>query len=156
MKSEIGMAAKVLHKLLKINNDRVECYQEAAEKTHELDLKTALTGMADESKKNVAALTREIIRSGDGTFVNSHSKHRNDNVWTKINAIFSSRSQSILNSCERDEDATQAAYHDAISSKVLTMGARQLVRNQQVALKSLYDMLMKFRDGHPVITTQIF
>ena len=158
MKSGIEKAAEVLHKLLKINNDRIECYQKAEEKTHELNLRTVFRSMADESKKNASALIREIIKSGGNTFGNSITKRgKAYRVWMGIKAIFTGNDrQSILNSCELGEDAAQAAYLDAISSNELTIGARQLVRNQQVALKSLYDIIMTFKAGHPVTLTQAF
>ena len=158
MKSGIGKTAEVLNKLLRINNDRVEDYQKAAEKTSELDLKTVFRSMADESKKNASALIREIVRSGGDTFGSSTTiRGKVYRTWMDVKAIFTGKDrQSILASCEFGEDAAQAAYYDAISSNELTMGARQLVRNQQVALKALYDVIMNFRDGHPVTYAKTF
>ena len=152
MKSGIAKAAEVLNKLLKINNERVECYQKAEEKTHELNLKTVFRIMADEGKKNASELTREIERIGGDTLGSSTSKRSKVySAWMNIKAIFSGKNrQSILDSCELGEDAAHAAYYLAISTRELTMGARQLVRNQQMAWKVLYDLITTFRDGRPV------
>jgi uncharacterized protein (TIGR02284 family) len=147
MKSGIGKAVEVLNKLLKINIDRIECYQKAEEKTLELNLKTIFRNMADESKKNASDLTREIERSGG----NIISTPKRSNVWMDLKSIFSGKDrQSILDSCESGEENAQAAYTNAISVYELTMKARQLVRNQQIAWKILFDIIMTFRDGRPV------
>ena len=56
MKTEIRNVTQVLNGLLKINNDRIEGYQNAAGGTCESDLKTIFTSMADESKKILVVL----------------------------------------------------------------------------------------------------
>lgn len=142
MKTEIRNASEVLNELLKINNDRVEGYQNAAEGTHKLDLKTVFEGMADESKKNASELIREIKKSGGDT-VGKVCPVAMDEKTT-----FTGKDrQSMRDSCEYGKDA-QSAYRDAISSNELTTVARQLVRNQQAAMKVSYDMMKNFRDGH--------
>ena len=149
MKTVIIKAAEVLNGLLQINNDRVEGYQKAAEETPELDLKTVFKSMADESKKNASELIREIKKSG-GDPREIYPAGRDE----KTIPIGRER-HAIRDSCEYGKDA-QSAYRDAISSNELTTVARQLVRNQEVALKASNDIIRNFKDGHHVTHTKTF
>lgn len=144
MKSRIGRAATVLNNLLRINNDRVEYYKIASGKTSELSLKTIFNRMVVESQRNATALIHEIIKSGRKTIGSATTTRSAFYLfWKKVKAIFTSNSrQSMLTSCVPGEDAAQTAYFDAISSNELTMQSRQLLRNQQVALKFLSDTMM--------------
>ncbi len=153
MKSRIGKAAEVLNKLLRINNDRIEYYKIASAKTAELNLKTIFNSIVVESQKNSTALIHEIIKSGKETIGSSTTTRSTFYLfWKEIKSIFTGKgSQSILNSCVPGEDAAQTAYLDAISSNELTMQSRQLVRNQQIGLKSSYDIMMAFRNGEPLL-----
>jgi uncharacterized protein (TIGR02284 family) len=151
MKSHIMKAAKVLNGLLRINNDRVEYYHKASERATELNLKTIFNDMAAESGKNASALTREIIQSG-GNAIGRATTNRSAfyRFWTDVQNLFmGSDRKSVVNSCINGEEQAQKAYYKAISANELTMQARQLVRNQQVALKSLYDNMMTFRNITP-------
>jgi len=149
MKSQIIKAAKVLNALLRMNNDRAEYYQEASEKARELNLKTIFNGMAVESEKNALALIHEITKSGSNTIGRSTTaRSALYRFWMKAQNLFVGRDHhSILNSCVNGEEEAQKAYYKAISSNALTMQARQLIRNQQVALKALYDNMLTFRDA---------
>ncbi|HEV8512204.1 MAG TPA: PA2169 family four-helix-bundle protein [Cyclobacteriaceae bacterium] len=153
MKTGIKKATEVLNGLLLINNDRFEYYRRASERTRELVLKTIFSNVAVESKKNASALIREITNSGNNS-VGSRVTLRS---WfyrfrMKVKTLLTGKDpKSILDSCVSGEDAAQIAYQDAISSNELTMQARQLLRNQQLALKSFYDMIMAFRNSNPIL-----
>ncbi len=157
MKPTTGKTEEVLNKLLRINNDRVDYYQKASKKTDELNLKTALNNMAVESEKNVSALAREITKSGNEPFESGlTSRSTFYHLRMKMKSLFTgSGSQAILDSCAPGENTIQTAYRVAISSNDLTMQARQLVRNQQAALKALYDILITVKHT-PVLVPIIF
>jgi uncharacterized protein (TIGR02284 family) len=147
MKTEIRNVTQVLNGLLKINTDRIEGYQNAAGGTCESDLKTIFTSMADESKKNASALIREINKSGGETVVMVCP------VCLEGTSKFSGKHpKAIRDSCEFGIDA-QTAYLDAISFNELTTVARNMVRNQQVAMKVSFDFIKNFREGNlPLIS----
>ena len=153
MKSKIEKAAEVLNGLLRINNDRAEYYQRASGKTGELNLKVIFNSMAVESENNSSALIREIMKSGSDTLGSSTtSRSLFYRFWMAVKAIFIGKDyQSVLDSCVPGEDEAQAAYFEAISSNELTMQARQMVRNQQVVLKSFYDLIMTVRNSTPLL-----
>ena len=153
MKSQIRKAAEVLNGLLRVNNDRVEYYQKASEKTRELNLKAIFSNMVVESEKNASALIREITKSGNDTLGNSTTtRSMFYRFRMEVKEIFAGKDrESVLDSCVSGEDFAQTAYQAAISSNELTMQARQLVRNQQLALKAFYDIMMTFRNGTPIL-----
>ncbi len=153
MKSRIEKATEVLNKLLRINNDRIAYYQNASENAHELSLKTIFNNVASESEKNASALIREITQSGNNSVGGSKtSRSLFYRFCMKVKAIAAGKDrQSMVDSCIPGEDATQAAYYKAISSDELSMQARQLVRNQQVSLRALYDGLITFRNTPTLI-----
>jgi hypothetical protein len=147
MKAIIRKAAEVLQDLLKINNDRVEGYQKAAEDTYELDLKTVFKSMADESKKNASELSREIKKTGDdagNTFPAG--------IDEKASGVKDRHARR--DSFEYGKEA-QSAYRDAISSCELTTQARQLVRNQEVGLKASLSIIRNFREGRHISHTKL-
>jgi len=139
MKTEINVN-QVLHGLLKINSDRVEGYRNAAQGTFEVDLKTIFTNMADESKKNAFALIREINKSGSETVENLCPV-----CLGAISKFNGKHPRAIRDSCEFGKDA-QTAYRNAISFNELTTVARNMVRNQQVAMKVSFDFIKNFRE----------
>lgn len=154
MKAQIKKSSEIiLNKLLQINNDRFEYYRKASEKTRELILKTIFSSVAVESKKNASALDREITNSGDNSVGGSLTLRSSFYRFRMgVKTLFTGKDpKSILDSCVSGEDTVQAAYQDAISSNELTMKARQLIRNQQLALKAFYDMIMAFRNSDPIL-----
>jgi uncharacterized protein (TIGR02284 family) len=147
MRSEVVNTIGILKDLLRINNDRSEGYKRAADETQELDLKTIFLNMGDESKKNTSELAREIKKmGGDTDSMSTSTAGKLFRVWTDIKSTFTGKDkQFILNSCEHGEDASQNAYRNAISSNDLPTEVRQLIRNQQVALRASHDWIRNYR-----------
>jgi uncharacterized protein (TIGR02284 family) len=144
---EIANTIRILRDLLKINNDRCEGYRRAADETQELDLKTIFLSMGDESKKNTSELAREIKKmGGDTDSTSTTTAGKIYRVWMDIKSTFTGKDkQFILASCEYGEDASQNAYRSAISSSDLPTEVRQLIRNQQVALRASLDWIRNYR-----------
>jgi uncharacterized protein (TIGR02284 family) len=152
MKVEIENSVEILNDLLRINNDRVAGYRKGAEEIQEIDLRTLFNSMADESKRNAADLSREIKKNGgvpaSGMTTTFGKIYR---VWMDVKAKFTGQDrQSILDSCEFGEDAAQTAYGQGIASADLSSEARQLIRNQQIALKASHDLIKSYRNGEIV------
>jgi uncharacterized protein (TIGR02284 family) len=140
--------AEVLNDLLRINNDRIRGYEKAIEEARDLDLKTVFATMADESRKYAKELTEAIRTYGGnpdgGSTTNSGKIYR---VWMDVKATFTGKDrEAILNSCEYGEDAAQAAYRDALSTNELSVEARDIILQQQAALRNSHDVIKKYRD----------
>ena len=139
---------QVLNDLLKINNDRVEGYEKASEEVFEFDLKTIFRGMSDESRKNAATLTSEVIRLGGAADINqTTTSGKIYRVWMDVKSSLAGNDRhSTLGLCEYGEDAAQAAYKEALRHTELTAPLRELILDQQISLKGSYDTIKRYRD----------
>jgi len=139
---------QVLNDLLRINNDRIEGYEKAAEEVFEFDLKTIFRGMAEESRKNVSALTREIIKLGGAADINqTTASGKIYRVWMDVKSRLTGNDRhSTLSLCEYGEDAAQAAYREALRENDLTSPLRELILDQQITLKVAHDTIKRYRD----------
>ena len=145
----------VLNDLIEINNDRVTGYKKAAEETKDIDvdLKAIFYKMADESMKYLSELRDDVTRLGgepaEGT-TNSGKIYR---VWMDLKATFTGHDrQSVLESCEFGEDASQKTYKAALASDAeMNPDTRQLITRQQESLKESHDLIKKYRDMHKAV-----
>lgn len=144
----LDKTTEILNDLLRINNDRIEGYEKAANETDELYLKTLFRNMADESRKNAVELTREINKLGGEPTDNTTTSGKIYRAWMDLKATFTGKNkEAILNSCEFGEDAAQHAYETALAKDEDTsFEIRQLIREQQSRLKESHDIIKNYRD----------
>ena len=157
MKAGNENTIEILNDLLRINNDRVAGYKKAVDEVKEYDLKNVFEGMADDSRKNAAELTREIKKYGGDPDAGTTTGGKIYRTWMDVKTAFTGKDgHSVLASCEFGEDAAQHAYRDAIAFVNLPPEVRQLVRNQQIALKASHDTIKRYRDGRHASYTKTF
>jgi hypothetical protein len=127
-------AIEVLNDLIRINNDRIEGYEKAVNKTNEtdLDLTAVFNQMAQESRKYANELTAQVRRLGgdpaSGTTASSERK-------------------SVLEECEYGEDAAQKAYEKALApDNELPADVRSLIQEEKRNLKNSHDTIRNYRD----------
>ena len=145
----IDKTTEVLNDLLKINNDRIEGYEKAANETDELYLKTLFRNMADESRKNAVELSREINKLGGEPAADSTTTSgKIYRVWMDLKTTFTGKDkEAVLNSCEFGEDAAQNAYQTALSKDDdISFAVRDLIHKQQLKLKESHDLIRDYRD----------
>lgn len=140
---------EVLNDLVRINNDRIEGYQRAAEETkpEDSDLRNLFQQMAQESRQLKQELASEVAHHGgevaDGTMV-SGKIYR---AWMDVKAAFTGADRkAILSSCEFGEDAAQRAYKMATESEGLPTHVMELVNRQKQELKASHDKIKALRD----------
>ena len=142
---------EVLNDLIKINNDRIEGYQKAAEesKAFDIELHPVFMKMANESRSNVSSLTGHIRKSGGEAESGSTAMGKIYRTWMDVKAAFTGKDRiSILNSCEFGEDQAQKAYKDALASDAeLDVETRQLITSQKESLKQSHDIIKTMRDA---------
>ena len=64
----------------------------------------------------------------------------------------SDRVKPYLESCEFGEDAAQRAYDAALAADIpLDEDCRQLITEQQQALKNSHNVIKKYRDAHSAV-----
>ncbi len=140
----------ILNDLAEINNDRVAGFENASEHLENDDrtLRPVFDKLAGESRDNAVALAEKARQfngeAEDGTSV-SGSLHR---AWLDIKATFSGNDlESILNECERGEDAIKQAYSTALDdSNELPYEIRQLIRDQQRGIIEGHDLIKSLRN----------
>jgi len=140
--------SETLNDLLKINNDRVEGYEKAADQTKDRDLEMLFQDMADESRKIASSLTDEIEKLGEeaelGSTTASGKIYR---VWMDVKATFTGKdSEAILNACEYGEDAAQSAYKAALEDDDIHGELRQMIEEQKANLRSSHNLIKEKRD----------
>jgi len=140
----------VLNDLVKINNDRVAGFEKAAENLEEEDngLRPVFNKLAGESRDNAALLAEKARQfngeTPEGTSV-SGSIHR---AWLDVKSTFTGNDlESILDECERGEDAIKAAYKSALEdANELPYEVVQLITTQQQGINEGHDLIKSVRD----------
>jgi len=143
------MLTEQLEYLIKINKERVEAYQRADREISKTELKDIFKKMANESQKNIADLTREIMKHTQVTgTITSATDYSIYDGWLKINPVFINDDfKFILNLCELTESAILNAYSKANANLTNTM-LGELIRQQEDSLKSSLEVIMTYRDTY--------
>jgi uncharacterized protein (TIGR02284 family) len=147
----IEKSVEILNDLIQINNDRIAGFEHAANELgdNDLDLKVIFQNFKDESRQNVQALTNTVNQIGGevetGTTVGG-TIHR---AWLDVKATFSGHDRkSILEECERGEDAIKKAYRDALAyDSGLSPDLKQLVSQQEEGILSAHNRIKALRDS---------
>ncbi|MEO8569531.1 MAG: PA2169 family four-helix-bundle protein [Ginsengibacter sp.] len=146
---------EVLNDLIRINNDRIKGYETAAEdiKSYDVDLQPVFNKMADDSRRYVADLTQEVSRLGGEAATGTTGGGKIHRTWMDVKATFSGKDrQSMLESCEFGEDASQKAYREALASDAeISAETRKLITDQQSSLKQSHDIIKKYRDAQKAV-----
>ena len=140
----------ILNDLIDINNDRVKGYEKAVDETTivDIDLHAIFNSMANDSRKYTADLTHEVIilggESATGT-IHLGKKHRE---WIDGTKSFTKNDrQTILESCDCEEDTAQKAYTEALSFDIkIDSKIRDILNNHQASLKMAHNLIKKYRD----------
>jgi len=146
--------AEVLNDLVRINNDRIEGYNKAADEleSKDFDLQAIFRQMSAESRSYVNDLGKYLVHSDDSRDTDDTTlKGKIYRAWMDVKATFTGKDRkAILASCEYGEDAAQKAYESALSSDAeLSAEIRQLIMDQKTSLKRSHDSIKKLRDAQP-------
>jgi len=144
-------SGEILNDLIEINNDRIKGYRHALDdlQASDADLKTLFAGMIDQTKRFNEELAAHVAGGGDevnNTNTVLGSLHR---AWIDVKATFSGNDRkSILEECERGEDASKKAYNDALSDlHKLTPQEKDLVSRQAAAMQENHDKIKSLRNA---------
>jgi uncharacterized protein (TIGR02284 family) len=140
----------VINDLIKINNDRAAGFEKAGKdlKEDENGLTAVFSQLSGESVRNVNELTVLARQFGgeaaEGTST-SGDLHR---TWIDIKSAFTgSDVSSILNECERGEDAAKSAYKEALDPEnELNPEVEQVLINQQRGINEGHNLIKSLRD----------
>lgn len=142
-------SVEVLNDLVRINNDRIEGYQRAAQETRpeDSDLRDIFQKMAQESQQLKQELVSEVARHGGEPSEGTMPSGKIYRAWMDVKAaITGGDRKSILSSCEFGEDAAKKAYNDASRSDGLEPNVRELIVRQKQTIIASHDRIKDLRD----------
>lgn len=141
---------EVLNDLIQINNDRIAGYEKAIKETkaEDDDLKVLFATMIAESHRIRIALSTEVQALGANIEHGTTTTGKIYRAWMDVKAAFGGNSRhAILASCEAGEDNAQKAYRTALS-RDLPAFIRDLLTQQQEALRASHDEIKTLRDQY--------
>jgi len=142
---ELGL----LNDLVRINNDRIEGYQKASEnlKGDNNNLRDLFGSLQTESEQNNQQLTGEIKHLGGSPDTGTTTGGKVYRTWMDVKATFGGNDpKSILESCERGEDAAKKAYQTVLESGDLSDNITAVIANQQERQLQAHDRIKALRD----------
>ncbi|MBC7423149.1 MAG: PA2169 family four-helix-bundle protein [Ferruginibacter sp.] len=140
---------ETLNDLILINNDRIAGYERAMKELapEDSDLKPLFENMIDESRQARIALGEEVQVLGGTMAEGTMATGKVYRAWMDIKAIFTGHDRhAVIANCEAGEDAAQKAYTGALEEEHLPSFLREMIRDQQQALKYSHDEIKSFRD----------
>jgi len=144
-------SVEVLNDLIEINNDRIAGFADAANdlEPEDDDLKTIFHQIRDESRRNVLELGRAVYKIGGEAEAGLSSSGTLHRMWLDIKATFNGHdSKSVLEECERGEDAVKKAYQDAMNSdNGLPPEFVDLISRQQMGIIAAHNQIKALRDS---------
>jgi uncharacterized protein (TIGR02284 family) len=140
-----------LNTLVKINNDRIEGYQNAADNTDAQDLKTMFGQFAQESHRCRQELANEITNLGGTPTEGTKNSGKLFRAWMDVkSAVSSNDRQAMLNSCEYGEDNAQETYENVLKNDTehLSPGHISMINSQKSKLREDHDKVKSMRDSN--------
>ena len=141
----------MLNDLIQINNDRIAGYEKAIKETksEDEDLKVLYASMIAESHRNKIALATEVQALGAEAEKGTTTSGKIYRAWMDVKAAFGGHDRhAVLANCEAGEDAAQRAYRSALEHEGLPSFLRDLLSQQQQALKESHDEIKSLRDQY--------
>jgi uncharacterized protein (TIGR02284 family) len=144
-------AIEVLNDLIEINNDRIDGFDRASKELGEgdSDLKALFSKFANDSRRNVQELSAAVSQAGGEVETGNSASGTIHRAWLEVRATFSGHDRkSILEECERGEDAIKKAYRDALTEdNGLSTQSSQLIAQQQQVINEGHDRIKALRDS---------
>jgi uncharacterized protein (TIGR02284 family) len=142
-----------LNDLIKVNMDRIEGYEKAAEEvkdSFEAEVKTVFYEMADESRRYKEALSAEVVNLGGEPATDTSAAGDIYRAWMDVKVAFSgSDVLAALQSCEYGEDNALKTYKKALEKDAnWPAETMNLISNQRQSLKASHDRIKRYRDEH--------
>lgn len=138
--------------LIRAHRDRIAEYQKAtlSLKPQETGLATIFSEIVKESEQCIADLNSRILSDGDIPQTDASFEGKIYRAWMDIKLTFSSNPKySLLDICEKSEDAMLKAYQEALKhSDMFLPDDLQLLHHQQEVVKNTHDLVKSKRDQY--------
>jgi uncharacterized protein (TIGR02284 family) len=151
METTTEKSVEVLNDLIEINNDRIDGFDRASKELDEsdVDLRAVFEKFASDSRRNVQELSAAVGQAGGDVETGNTATGTIHRAWLDVKATFSGHDRkSILEECERGEDAIKKAYREALSAdNGLAPQFATVVAQQQQAINEGHDTIKALRDS---------
>lgn len=143
---------ETLNDLIRAHRDRIAEYQKAtlSLKPQEAGLSTIFTEIIKESQQCMADLNSRIVSDGDIPEEHASLEGKIYRAWMDLKVTFSSNpNYSLLDICEKGEDAMMNAYREALKNPdALTPDDLNLLIAQREIVKKTHDVIKVKRDQY--------
>lgn len=143
--------AEVLNDLIEINNDRIEGYTRALEETkaEDADLKALFENYVQQTRGFNDELSSEVIKYGEAPEEGTRLTGKLHRLWLDVKATFTGHDRkSILEECERGEDASKRAYEAALEDAAeLPPDIVNIIQRQASEQREGHDKIKALRDS---------
>jgi uncharacterized protein (TIGR02284 family) len=138
--------------LICAHRDRIAEYEKAtlSLKPQEAGLATIFSEIIKESQQCIADLNSRIVSDGDMPEEHASVEGKIYRAWMDLKVTFSSNpSYSLLDICEKGEDAMMKAYQEALKYPgTLTPEDLNILTAQQEIVKKTHDLIKAKRDQY--------
>lgn len=138
--------------LIRAHRDRIAEYKKAALslKPQEAGLASIFAEIVKESEQCIADLNSRIVSDGDIPQEHSSFEGKIYRAWMDLKVTFSSNpNYSLLDICEKGEDAMLKAYREALRHPgTLVPDDLKLLHEQQAVVKKTHDLIKQKRDQY--------
>ncbi|WP_316738744.1 PA2169 family four-helix-bundle protein [Pedobacter aquatilis] len=145
---------EVLNDLIEINNDRADGFDKAVKdiSPENIDLKATFEQLSEQSRKNVTALAGLVGKHGENPDTGNTILGSIHRAWIDLKSSFGGDDRkSILEECERGEDAIKKAYKEALQENELGEEVRNVLLEQQQGINASHDTIKALRDAHKAL-----
>lgn len=145
-------ASEMFNDLISTHRDRIAEYEKATLilKPQEAGLSTTFSEIIKESQQCISEITNRMsaLTSAGGAAAFHHGKIYNAWITSKANAA-ANPTYSLLDSCERNEDALLKAYAAVLNQKDLfAPNDLELLSAQQRTLQKTHDLIRDKRNAY--------
>lgn len=144
---------EILNDLIRINNDRSEGYERAANEIRDsmhAEIKSLFFKMSEDSRNYKNDLVDCVISLGHEPAQDTTVSGKIYRAWMDVKAAFSGDDiKTALESCEFGEDAALKAYQDALQAEVQWPSeVVSVVSKQRQELRASHDKIKRYRDEY--------
>ncbi len=144
--------AEIINDLIEINNDRIEGYTTALEDLkgeEDIDLRSLFEDYIQQTRQFNSELAPLVVINGEEPTTGTRNSGKLHRLWLDVKATFSGHDRkSILEECERGEDASKKAYEEALKdSPNLPLNVVEIIGSQAEKQKAAHDRIRDLRDA---------
>jgi len=149
MKMNTENSIYALNTLIEINNDRIECYENASKETEESDLKDMFWEFQKSSQKIKAALVKEVQKMGGTSIKETKKNNVFLRIFREIRTYLTNKDRDdILSTCEYYDFVAVQNYNEVLNNypEDLSTELQKMLVMQQSYIKADHDKVKYIND----------